>query len=164
MSKQKIVLLDEKEQTQRIRKAIIRFIEDKWLTGSEVIQSDVLSEFKKPPFSLSSGTIRKYIDELIDAHKIQSWYKSGKRYYGPPKMSTALKTGIVIAAIIICSGVIIDVLCPPEIIYNSIYLYADEGFDVNNTKITTLPFIVFGIVITSIMTAFSYVNERKLYK
>ena len=149
MSKKKLVLMDGNERRKDIKTDIIKFIEKGWLRNKETSLSDIQSVFQKTPYSLSYGTIRNILDELIKERKISTWKIGKNRYYGPPKLPLSLKFGGVFAIIIISMSVIIDIL------FDSTYIFSQFGAS---------SFIAYSLILIAICVAFAYRIERKLYK
>lgn len=131
------------ECRKKIKTDIVKFIETRWFKNKEALLSNIQAIFQKPPHSISDGTIRNILDELVAEKKISTWKKGKNRYYGPPKLSISLKFGAIFALVTIAVAVTIDIIF--------------------NKYVGLFLFIAYSLILVTIFTAFSYTIERKLY-
>ena len=160
MGKQKLALVSEEEVRERAKQAIISFVEDRYWSGKETTQKDILKVFKERPYSLSQGTISNYLTDLISKRKISTSYKDGHRYYTPPKIPLPIKFGIAISLSIITVFTFLNQILSEDIIAK---FYFTEIHS-NPSHITLFPimiFLLFGFVITSVVW---YMAEREKTK
>ena len=139
----KLILLEEGENRQRIKKDMVKFIESRWMNNEPTILQDIQVAFQVAPYNLSEGSVRKYLDEIVDSHKISTWKDGKNRYYDPPKIPISIKFGLAIFVVNIVSSVFLDRL-----------LFVD----------ISPMWVVFSSILIIVFTIFSYVQERKAYK
>lgn len=146
--KSKLVLIPEKENRERIKIAIIKFIDNRWIRNKDIFQSDILAVFQKPPYNLSSGTTRNILDELIKERKISTWKQGLNRYYSPPKLPISLKFGGAFAAILVSATIFIDIFFNSEVILSQLF-----------SRMISLT--IYSLILIAIFTIFSYNIEKK---
>ena len=138
----KLALIEGGENRQRIKKEMVKFVEDRWLGNKSTILQDIQNTFQDAPYNLSEGSVRAYLDEVVVAHQISTWKNGKNRYYGPPKIPVSIKFGLAIELITILLGV----------------LFNRSVIDFSITLIIYSSFLII------VFTLFSYVQERKSYK
>jgi hypothetical protein len=143
MQKHKLVLLEENENRKRIKKDMVNFIGDRWLNNELTILQDVQVAFQIAPYNLSEGSVRKYLDEIVDARKISTWKDGKNRYYGLPKIPVSIKFGLAMIFVTIISSIFLDRL-----------LFVDMS----------PMLVVYLSILITVFTIFSYTLERKAYK
>lgn len=139
----KLILLEEGENRQRIKKDMIKFIESRWLNNEMTILQDIQVAFQIAPYTISEGSVRKYLDEIVDARKISTWKDGKNRYYAPPKIAISIKFGLAMIFAIITSSVFLDQL-----------------FFVDFSPLL----VAYLSILIVVFTIFSYTLERKAYK
>jgi len=162
MPKFKFALVNEKDYREQTKRKIKEFVEARWLQGKKTTLQDIRNVFQKPPYNLSEGTVRNYLNELVDNRKLSTYYKNGRRYYAPPKFPLSIKFGIAVAVAIILCGVVVDIFVPSEYILKYVYLY-NPNLE-NQTALqnpSMLPIVIYLLVLTAVFTAFTYWMERK---
>lgn len=162
MPKFKFALVNEKDYREQTKRKIKEFVEERWLQGKKTTLQDIRNVFQKPPYNLSEGTVRNYLNELVDNRKLSTYYKNGRRYYAPPKFPLSIKFGIAVAVAIIVCGVVIDIFAPSECILKYVYLY-NPNLD-NQTmpqNPSMLPIVMHLLILTTVFTVFAYWVEKK---
>ncbi len=157
--KHKLVLIPASENKDRVKKHIADFVNENFLKGIETTQQDIEDKFIKPPYNIANTTVRSYIKELVEARKLSTYYRRGRRYYAPPKIPISIKFGVTVSMIIAVLGVIIDNFAPKEYIMKYIYLYNLK--QPQPIYPSVLPIVFYLIILTIIFTVFSYLIERQ---
>ena len=91
-------------EKEKVKKKMHEFIVDSYWTKTAVQFKDVKEKFGAPPIMLSEGSVANYLDELIEARKIQKWRAGVNVYYGPPQISMPVKMSVGVT--ITCLGII----------------------------------------------------------
>jgi len=162
MPKFKFALVKEEDYREGVKRKMKEFVEERWLQGKKTTLQDIQNVFQKPPYNLSEPTVRKYLKELVKNRKLSTYYKNGRRYYAPPKISSSIKFGAAVAIVIIITGLILDMSLPREYISKYVYLYNPE-LDQNQTVQTPsmLPIVIHLLILTTVFTVFAYWVEKK---
>ena len=157
----KFTLVSQKDYKEIIKKKIKQFVEERWLQGKKTTLQDIQNAFQKP-YNLSEGTVRNYLNELVNDRKLSTYYKGGRRFYAPPKIPLSIKFGIAMALLIMVCGVLVDTFVPSDYILKYVYLYNP---DLNNQVIpqnpSMLPIVMYLLILTAIFTVFAYWIEKK---
>jgi len=156
----KLVLIPRDEYKEKVKRDMVEFVEKRWIKGKDTILQDIQNVFQKPPYNLGDGTVRLYLEELVKKHKLSTWRKKGNRFYGPPKLPLSIKVGAISIAVVISMGIIVDLTTSPAFI--SKYVYFGNSGDINDAHISTLPIVLYSIILILIYTLLWYRTEKKL--
>ena len=140
--------MPEKENRERIKITIIKFIDGRWIRNKDTFQSDILAIFQKPPYNLSSGTTRNYLDELIKERKISTGKRGLNRFYGPPKLPMSLKFAGFLIIIVVVTTMFIDIFLNSEAIFSMLF-----------PELRYLS--IYSIILIVVCAIFSYSIEKK---
>ena len=162
--KHKLVLIPETENRERIKKLMVKFVEDRWMKDKDTTLQDILKVFREPPYSLSTGAIVKYLDELVKKRKISTKKTRYHRYYYPPEIPLSLKIGFALSIGLIAFCVLVDLFASPEWICKVIYMGQVAPHSSVEPHISTLPILVYLLVLTWGFTGFIYILERKIHR
>ena len=160
MGKQKLILISESENREKVKQSITSFVENRYWGGKETTQKDILNVFKDRPYLLSQGTVSNYLSDLVSKRKLSTSYKDGHRYYTPPKLPIPVKFGIISSLTIISLFTFLNQVLSEDIIVK--FYFAD--IHSNPSHITLFPVMIFlliGFVVTSIVW---YLTEREKTK
>ncbi|RLF34542.1 MAG: hypothetical protein DRM98_00335 [Thermoplasmata archaeon] len=162
--KHKLVLIPETENRERIKKLMVKFVEDRWMKDKDTTLQDIRNVFEKPPYSLAPGTIVNYLDELVKKRKISTKKTRSHRYYYPPELPLSLKIGIGLSVFFIVSCIVIDLFASPEWICNVIYMGQVAPHNSVEPHISTLPILVYLLSLNWFFTGFIYILECKMHR
>jgi hypothetical protein len=136
----------------QIKSEIKSFIAKNYLKGNYTQLKDIQEKIQKE-FKISEGQVHKLLSDLIDKGKLSTVYDKGKRYYAPPKIPLPIKIGVAMAVITTVFWMILDIFIPSNIVYHYIYLLSGNMHkDPEIINFSTLPFVIYSIVIISVFT------------
>jgi hypothetical protein len=163
--KHKLILIDSKENKERIKRKIVDFVYDRWMNGEDTILQDIRDVFEEQPYDLSNKTVRNYLNELVENRKLSTVKTKNNRLYMPPKLPVSLKIGVGISTLILLFYMLSDMFLTKVQIKKYIYLDMIEipknaAFE----KISTLPIAAYMLLITVFFTIVAYIFERKTRK
>jgi len=141
---------------------MVDFIEEQWSKNENAKQIDIVRRYNN---KLSKGTIINYLNELLQEKRISSYKNKNERFYTPPAIPFSLKLGLGLASFVSILCVLIDVFSSPRMVYDYVYMgLVDSPSKMENTSVSTLPILVYSLILIFFFTILTYSFERKLNK